>query len=97
MKVYSMGGMKQTITREELIAPGKRFGVTPMQSALDLYQQHRAPLTETGRNHLQSLQLTQVSGVKAMKIKASLILTVAALALSGSALAEVKIARWRSP
>lgn len=38
VKVYSMGGMKQTITREELIAPGKRFGVTPMQSALDLYQ-----------------------------------------------------------
>ncbi|MDU4662462.1 MAG: rhamnulose-1-phosphate aldolase, partial [Enterobacter hormaechei] len=38
VKVYSMGGMKQTITREELIALGKRFGVTPMQSALDLYQ-----------------------------------------------------------
>lgn len=38
VKVYSMGGMKQTITREELIATGKRFGVTPMQSALDLYQ-----------------------------------------------------------
>lgn len=33
-----MGSMKQTITREELIALGKRFGVTPMQSALDLYQ-----------------------------------------------------------
>lgn len=30
--------MKQTITREELIAPGKRFAVQPMQSALDLYQ-----------------------------------------------------------
>lgn len=29
VKVYSMGGMKQTITREELIALGKRFGVTP--------------------------------------------------------------------
>lgn len=28
VKVYSMGGMKQTITREELIALGKRFGVT---------------------------------------------------------------------
>ena len=38
VKVYSMGGMKQTITREELIALGKRFGVTPMQSALDLYK-----------------------------------------------------------
>ncbi|MBJ5871330.1 rhamnulose-1-phosphate aldolase, partial [Salmonella enterica subsp. enterica serovar Derby] len=37
VKIYSMGGMKQTITREELIALGKRFGVTPMQSALDLY------------------------------------------------------------
>ena len=37
VKVLSMGGMKQTITREELIALGKRFGVTPMQSALDLY------------------------------------------------------------
>jgi hypothetical protein len=32
VKVYSMGGMKQTITREELIALGKRFGVTPLQS-----------------------------------------------------------------
>jgi rhamnulose-1-phosphate aldolase len=38
VKVYSMGGMKQTITREELIALGKRFGVNPMQSALDLYK-----------------------------------------------------------
>ncbi|WP_072571357.1 rhamnulose-1-phosphate aldolase [Enterobacter sp. SA187] len=38
VKVYSMGGMKQTITREELIALGKRFGVTPVQSALDLYK-----------------------------------------------------------
>lgn len=38
VKVYSMGGMKQTITQEELIALGKRFGVTPLQSALDLYK-----------------------------------------------------------
>ena len=38
VKVYSMGGMKQTITREELIALGKRFNVQPLQSALDLYQ-----------------------------------------------------------
>ena len=38
VKVYSMGGMKQTITREELVALGKRFNVQPMQSALDLYQ-----------------------------------------------------------
>lgn len=37
VKVYSMGGMKQTITQEQLIALGKRFGVTPRQSALDLY------------------------------------------------------------
>jgi hypothetical protein len=29
VKVYSMGGMKQTISREELIALGKRFGVSP--------------------------------------------------------------------
>ena len=37
VKVYSMGGMKQTIPREALISLGKRFGVTPLQSALDLY------------------------------------------------------------
>ena len=37
VKVLSMGGMKQTITREELIALGKRFNVQPLQSALDLY------------------------------------------------------------
>jgi len=36
VKVYSMGGMKQTISREELIALGKRFGVTPLASALAL-------------------------------------------------------------
>ncbi|MCU6167665.1 rhamnulose-1-phosphate aldolase, partial [Enterobacter roggenkampii] len=37
VKVYAMGGMKQTIPREALIALGKRFGVSPLQSALDLY------------------------------------------------------------
>ena len=38
VKVYSMGGMKQTITQQELIALGQRFGVTPMASALNLYK-----------------------------------------------------------
>ncbi|ELL82930.1 rhamnulose-1-phosphate aldolase, partial [Salmonella enterica subsp. enterica serovar Enteritidis str. SE30663] len=28
---------KQTITREELVALGKRFGVTPLASAVALY------------------------------------------------------------
>ena len=36
VKIYSMGGMKQTITREQLIALGKRFGVSPLASALEL-------------------------------------------------------------
>ena len=36
VKVISMGGMKQTISRDELIALGKRFGVTPLSSALEL-------------------------------------------------------------
>lgn len=36
VKVLSMGGMKQTIRREELVALAARFGVTPLQSALDL-------------------------------------------------------------
>ncbi|HAU5792753.1 TPA: rhamnulose-1-phosphate aldolase [Citrobacter freundii] len=36
VKIYSMGGIKQTITREELVALGKRFGVTPLASALAL-------------------------------------------------------------
>ncbi len=36
VKVISMGGMKQTISREQLIALGERFGVTPMASALAL-------------------------------------------------------------
>lgn len=35
LKVISMGGMKQTISREQLIALAQRFGVTPLQSALD--------------------------------------------------------------
>ncbi|EMH4165187.1 rhamnulose-1-phosphate aldolase [Pluralibacter gergoviae] len=37
VKVQSMGGMKQTITRAQLEALGKRFGVTPLASALALY------------------------------------------------------------
>ena len=36
VKVISMGGMKQTISRDELIALGKRFEVTPLASALEL-------------------------------------------------------------
>ncbi|WP_105629400.1 rhamnulose-1-phosphate aldolase [Cronobacter malonaticus] len=36
VKVLSMGGMKQTITREELIALGERFGVTPHAGAIAL-------------------------------------------------------------
>ena len=32
-----MGGMKQTITREQLVALGERFGVTPLAAALALY------------------------------------------------------------
>lgn len=36
VKVRSMGGKKQTISRDELIALGKRFGVTPMAQALDV-------------------------------------------------------------
>ena len=36
VKVIAMGGMKQTISRDELIALGKRFGVTPLASALEL-------------------------------------------------------------
>lgn len=35
VKVLSMGGMKQTITREQLIALGERFGVTPLAQALN--------------------------------------------------------------
>ncbi|ELY2797989.1 rhamnulose-1-phosphate aldolase [Cronobacter dublinensis] len=36
VKVLSMGGMKQTITRDELIALGERFGVTPHAGAIAL-------------------------------------------------------------
>ncbi|RXA39475.1 rhamnulose-1-phosphate aldolase, partial [Escherichia coli] len=36
VKVYAMGGMKQTSSREELIALGQRFGVKPLASALAL-------------------------------------------------------------
>ncbi|MEA9391701.1 rhamnulose-1-phosphate aldolase [Acerihabitans sp. TG2] len=36
VKVRSMGGKKQTISRDELIALGRRFGVTPMAAALDV-------------------------------------------------------------
>lgn len=36
VKVIAMGGMKQTISRDQLIALGKRFGVTPLASALEL-------------------------------------------------------------
>lgn len=34
VKVYGMGGMKQTITRAQLVALGERFGVTPLAEAL---------------------------------------------------------------
>ncbi|MBK5143920.1 rhamnulose-1-phosphate aldolase [Budviciaceae bacterium BWR-B9] len=36
VKVRSMGGKKQTISSEELVALAKRFGVTPMASAVKL-------------------------------------------------------------
>ncbi|NDL64212.1 rhamnulose-1-phosphate aldolase [Acerihabitans arboris] len=36
VKVRSMGGKRQTISRDELIALGQRFGVMPMASALDV-------------------------------------------------------------
>lgn len=36
MKVRSMGGKKQTISRAELVALGERFGVTPMAAALEV-------------------------------------------------------------
>ncbi len=36
VKVRSMGGKKQTISRDELIALGRRFGVAPMAAALDV-------------------------------------------------------------
>ncbi|WAT00792.1 rhamnulose-1-phosphate aldolase [Rouxiella chamberiensis] len=42
VKVISMGGMKQTISTQELIALGKRFGVTPWPEALHLDKRHVA-------------------------------------------------------
>ncbi|TCV96917.1 rhamnulose-1-phosphate aldolase [Biostraticola tofi] len=36
VKVRSMGGKRQTISRDELIALGKRFGVKPLESALNV-------------------------------------------------------------
>ncbi len=36
VKVRAMGGKKHTIGRDELIALGRRFGVTPMAAALDV-------------------------------------------------------------
>ncbi|MGL6021043.1 MAG: rhamnulose-1-phosphate aldolase [Gibbsiella quercinecans] len=36
VKVIAMGGMRQTITTEQLIALGERFGVTPMAAALKI-------------------------------------------------------------
>ncbi|MEC5317606.1 rhamnulose-1-phosphate aldolase [Brenneria populi subsp. brevivirga] len=36
VKVIAMGGMKKTISRDQLIALGKRFGVTPRASALEI-------------------------------------------------------------
>jgi len=35
VKVLSMGGKKQTISTQELIALAARFGVTPMAAALE--------------------------------------------------------------
>lgn len=35
VKVLSMGGIRQSITTEQLVALGERFGVTPWQPALD--------------------------------------------------------------
>ncbi|MGS9140086.1 rhamnulose-1-phosphate aldolase, partial [Salmonella enterica subsp. enterica serovar Infantis] len=37
VKIYAMGGMKQTIAREERVALGTRVGVTPLASAVALY------------------------------------------------------------
>lgn len=36
VKVLSMGGIRQSITTEQLVALGKRFNVTPWQAALDV-------------------------------------------------------------
>ncbi|EIB98751.1 rhamnulose-1-phosphate aldolase [Pantoea sp. Sc1] len=42
VKVLSMGGIRQSITTEQLVALGKRFGVTPWQPALDAGPAHVA-------------------------------------------------------
>jgi rhamnulose-1-phosphate aldolase len=36
VKALSMGGIRQSITTEQLIALGERFGVTPWQAALQV-------------------------------------------------------------
>ena len=57
VKVLSMGGMKQTITRDELIALGKRFNVQPLQSALIFIHTTSRPAHRDGaKYHLQTLQ-----------------------------------------
>ena len=42
VKVISMGGLRQSITTEQLIALGKRFNVNPWQAALDTGPAHVA-------------------------------------------------------
>jgi len=42
VKVLSMGGMKQSITTEELVALGERFGVQPWRAALEAKHNHVA-------------------------------------------------------
>nr|WP_024968109.1 rhamnulose-1-phosphate aldolase [Pantoea sp. IMH] len=42
VKVISMGGMRQSITTQELIALGARFGVKPWQAALEARHSHVA-------------------------------------------------------
>ncbi|SQC15817.1 Rhamnulose-1-phosphate aldolase [Klebsiella pneumoniae] len=58
VKVLSMGGMKQTITRDELIALGKRFNVQPLQSALESLSitTSRPAHRDGAKYHLQTLQ-----------------------------------------
>lgn len=42
VKVISMGGLRQSITTEQLVALGKRFNVNPWQAALDTGPAHVA-------------------------------------------------------
>lgn len=42
VKVLSMGGMRQSITTEELVALGERFGVKPWAAALEAKHSHVA-------------------------------------------------------